>query len=205
MGRVAFFISLVLFAVTSSAQVRLNEFLGDPGIDWDGDGSISSKSDEWVEIINSGSSAVDLSDYCLGDESGGYSWRFMFDGTLAPGEIKIVYGSDAVAWQNSTGFPAYGLSLNNAGDTVYLYHLSGTDTLIADQYAFVAAEVQDDRSVGREADGLGAWVIFDGLHPYSSETPPYGTGCNPSPGFENGCVTPLNKTSWGAIKSQYSN
>jgi hypothetical protein len=205
MGRVAFFISILLFAVSSSAQVRLNEFLGDPGIDWNGDGTVSSKTDEWVEIINSGLSPVDLANYCLGDESGGYTWRFMFSGILAPGEIRIVYGSDAVEWQTGTGYPAYGLSLNNSGDTVFLYRVSGGDTVIADQYTFASAEVLDDRSIGRETDGAGVWAIFDGMNPYASETPPYGTGCNPSPGFHNGCVTPSNATSWGVIKRQFSN
>lgn len=206
MGRAVVFLSaLLFFAIASPAQVRLNEFLADPGIDWDGDGSVSSRSDEWIEIMNAGSGTVDLSQYCLGDESGGYAWRYMFSGTLAPGEIRVVYGSDALSWQGSSGFPSYGLSLNNAGDTVYLYRLSGADTLVADEYTYGSAEVQDDRSLGREANAAGQWVVFDGLNPYTSETPPHGTGCNPSPGGQNGCVTPSQETSWGVIKWQYSN
>ncbi|MBI4720365.1 MAG: lamin tail domain-containing protein [Chitinivibrionia bacterium] len=187
-----------------SAQVKLNEFLADPVIDWNSDGSVSSKTDEWVEVINAGVTTVDLSQYRLGDASGGYVWRFAFSGALEPGRIAIVYGSDAVAWQAETGYPSYGLSLNNSGDTVTLYRIAGPDTLVEDSYSYAAFEALDDRSVGRESDGVGSWVLFDGLNPYSGATPPLGTGCNPSPGYANGCATPASATTWGSIKAQYT-
>lgn len=207
MKHVALFIVCLLIVgrhSTVSAQVRLNEVLGDPGIDWNNDGSISSKTDEWIEVINAGVTTVDLSEYRLGDASGGYVWRFAFSGALEPGRIAVVYGSDAVAWQAETGYPAYGLSLNNTGDSVMLYRIAGADTLVEDSYTYVAFEVVDDRSVGRETDGVGSWVLFDGMNPYSGTEPPLGTGCNPSPGFLNGCATPAGATTWGSIKSLYT-
>lgn len=201
-----FFLLFMLFLGSpgiSAAQIRLNEILADPASDWDGDGQVDSRGDEWIEITNVGTTPLELSSYRLGDESGGYKWRYGFSGTLYPGAVMVIYGSQALAWQGGSGFPAYGLSLNNAGDTVYLYRLSGADTIAVDSYSYSSTEVQDDRSVGRNPDGTGSWSMFDGLNPYSGAGPPYSTGCNPTPGGSNGCSTPTEKGSWGSIKSLY--
>ena len=77
-------------ASKSSAQLLLNEILADPATDWDGDGSVGSRADEWVEVMNAGSSTIDLSAYRLGDLSGGYSWRYGFSGALEPGGVVVV-------------------------------------------------------------------------------------------------------------------
>jgi hypothetical protein len=192
--------------INSAAQIRLNEILADPASDWDGDGGVNSRSDEWVEIVNIGSSAVDLSSYRLGDVSGDTSWRYGFSGTVAPGEIRLVYGSDAVLWESANGFPAFGLSLNNSGDTVFLFDVAGGDTIVVDQYTYSSFEVQDDRTTGRDPDGTGDWVIFDGLNPYSGSAPPFGNGCAPTPGGTNDCSTsvPVKESTWGAIKALWS-
>ncbi|NIM19069.1 MAG: hypothetical protein GTO51_01645 [Candidatus Latescibacteria bacterium] len=199
-----FLISSVL--VTSSfAQLRLNEILADPASDWDGDGEVGSKADEWVEIINVGTTVIDLSKYRLTDLSGSYNWRYAFSGTLGPAEIAVVYGSEVVRWQSENGISTYGLSLNNSGDTVYLYEVSVSDTVEADRYAYLSHEVLDDRAVGRRPDGTGDWVIFDGLNPYSGTKPPPATGCNPSPGMPVSCATPVEKITWGIVKTLYLN
>ncbi len=206
MKKAAFFFSILCSCLISSnvyAEIRLNEILADPASDWNGDGSIGARYDEWVEITNAGTAPVDLSAYRLSDESGGYSWRFAFSGVIAPGEVRVVYGSDAIAWQNASGRPAYGLSLNNAGDTVFLYRVDALDTVLVDSYTYSAFEVLDDRSVGRNPDAPAEWVIFDGLNPYGGSTPPLGSGCNPSPGAGNACVTPVENSTWGAIKAIY--
>ncbi len=197
--------ALILSALPCAvfAQIHLNEIMADPSSDWDGIGGLSTRGDEYVEIINAGGTSVNLASYRLGDESGGYVWRFAFTGVMAPHEIRVVFGSDALAWQSANGYPAYGLSLNNSGDAVYLYELSGADTVIADLYVYAPFEVLDDRSVGRDPDGSGSWAIFDGLNPYTGKTAPFGTGCNPTPGFESGCVTPTVRSTWGQIKSTY--
>ncbi len=199
-----------IFVVGTSARglyadVRLNEVLADPSADWDGDGSVGARDDEWVEIVNTGSSVVDLSRYRLGDVSGGFTWRFAFAGTLSPGEFAVVYGSDALTWQSTSGSPSFGLSLNNGGDTVYLYDVSGGDTLVVDEYTYASHEAQDDRSTGRHPDGSGEWVLFDELKPYSGSTPPLGTGCSPSPGATNTCATlvPVEAATWGVVKTRF--
>ncbi len=210
---VAFFLSFLFVFVFLTpfpfshawAQVLVNEILADPASDWDGDGTLGSKNDEWVEVINSGASGVDLSAYRLGDLSGGYSWRYGFSGILQPGAVLIVYGSDSQVWESANGFTAAGLSLNNTGDTVLLYKIEGSDTTVADSYTYVAHEALDDRSTGRMTDNAAEWRVFDALNPYSGSNPPLGTGCSPSPGLVNECepLVPVEATTWGAIKEMF--
>jgi len=213
MRSVAFFLSLfcgwlcaaVFPAGEASAQLLLNEILADPASDWDGDGSVGSKTDEWVEVINVGASSVDLSAYRLGDLSGGYTWRYGFSGTLASGGIVLVTGANSLAWQAANGYTAAGLSLNNTGDTVFLYRIEGADTVVADSYAYLAHEVLDDRSTGRSTDDVLEWQVFDVLSPYSGTNPPLGNGCAPSPALPNACGprVPVEERTWGAIKGLY--
>lgn len=207
MKYVAFFIfcltAVASFAPDGAAQVRLNEILGDPGTDWNGDGTVDSKLDEWVEIVNTGTTPVDLSRYRISDASAGESFRFALAGTLAPGEIRVYYGSDVVAWQAANGVAQFGLSLNNAGDTVTLYEVNGADISVADARQYTTAEIADDRSLGRMPGGTGDWVIFDGLNPYNGPQPPVPTGCMPSPGAAVSCPTPTEASSWGRVKSLY--
>lgn len=213
MKNVAFFISLLCLWLTAavfpasdaSAQLLLNEILADPASDWDGDGSVGSKTDEWVEVINVGATAIDLSAYRLGDLSGGYSWRYGFSGTLASGGIVWVTGTSSVAWQSANGYTSAGLSLNNTGDTVFLYRIDGADTTVADSYAYIAHEVLDDRSTGRSLRNVSEWQVFDARNPYSGTNPPVGNGCPPSPALPNACgpLVPVEEKTWGAIKGLY--
>ena len=82
-----FFFSIIVLASLAPqgvAQVRLNEILADPATDWNGDGGVDSKLDEWVEIVNTGASPVDLSRFRISDASAGESFRFALSGTIAP-------------------------------------------------------------------------------------------------------------------------
>jgi hypothetical protein len=207
---VAFFLCVLLllcaYAPSLPAQVLLNEILADPATDWDGDGEVGSRADEWVEVINLGASNVDISGFRLGDLSGGMTWRYAFSGVLAPGEVVVVRGSEAQAWQTANGLSALGLSLNNAGDTVFLYEIAGDDTATVDEYTYGSQEGKDDRSTGRSIEDPQSWVLYDGLNPYSGAEPPVPTGCEPTPGLPNECVpsVPVEESTWGAIKQLYS-
>lgn len=185
-----------------SAQLKINEILADPGFDWDGEGTVSARDDEWVEIVNAGSSPVVLDGYLLTDAAS-TSFRFGFSGTLQPGAVQVVYGSTSVAWEGANGQSAVGLSLNNAGDTVQLWQVTGLDTVLVDSYTYAAFEVLDDRSTARVPDGADTWQLFDARTPYTGTTPPLGTGCEPTPGMSNGCPTAVEPLDWGTLKRFY--
>ena len=44
----------------AAPDVRLSEILAGPARDWDGSGAVSSRDDEWIEIVNGGSGTTDL-------------------------------------------------------------------------------------------------------------------------------------------------
>jgi hypothetical protein len=179
----------------------LNEFVAGPARDWDGSGTVSTRDDEWVEVVNAGGGTLDLSFFLLTD--GDRLPRYAFTGTLAPGERRLVFGKDSYAWEKATGFPAYGLSLSNTGDTVMLWQVAEAETVLVDSYTYKSHEAAADRAVGRLPDG-GPWVLFDGLNPYVGTTPPQGAGCAPTPGQPNVCVdTPAQTATWGKLKALY--
>ena len=96
----------------------LNEVMADPASDWDGDGAYNYEDDEWVEIYNPGPEPLDLTGWFLGDQDGGFVYGFA--GTVDPGDVRVVYGSEAEAWEAENGQSTTGLRLGNDGDTVTL-------------------------------------------------------------------------------------
>ncbi len=199
-----FHLGLSLLAWTAPrahAGLVINEFVAGPARDWDGNGTISTRDDEWIEVYNDRVTTLDLTGFYLTD--GDTLPRYGFAGSLAPHGRIIVFGSNSVDWERATGHPVFGLSLGNTGDRVMLWHAVGTDTTLVDQYAYVAHEASSDRAVGRATDG-GEWKLLDGLNPYTGTTAPLGTGCVPTPGAPNNCApTPTLRASWGRLKSLY--
>jgi hypothetical protein len=187
----------------AAAQLVVNEFVADPARDWNGDGIVNSRDDEWVEIVNLGTAVVDLAAYRLADSEGSKAWRYGFSGTLGPGMVRIVYGSESKAWEEANKCPQYGLHLNNTGDRVALYRIEGTDTSLVDGYTYGPVSVVNDRSIGRRPDNPQAWVTYDALNKCTATCDPTGTGCAPTPGAPNVCMTPVAARSWGKIKSMY--
>ena len=181
--------------------LRLNEILASPARDWDGDGLYDSKNDEWIEIQNVGPEALAIGEYRLADAA--RTVRFALEGTLAPGEVKLITGSAAVAWQRSQGLAAAGPSLNNSGDQVYLLRVTGPDTTTVDTHTYGSIEGGSDRSVGHASTESEDWILFDSLNRYTGGGTPAGTGCPPTPGGVNGCTTDVSPSTWGAIKRLY--
>ena len=181
--------------------LMLNEILADPQRDWNGDGIVSSRDDEWVEIVNVGISAVTLDDYRLAGAD--TSWRYGFSGGLAPGGVLVVYGGQSYAWENANGAPKFGLRLVNTGGSIGLWRLANGDTVLVDSYTFLDHEADPDRSTGRLPDGGGSWRVFDALNPYLGIKLPLGSGCMPSPGQLFQCPTPAQSSTWGRLKRRY--
>lgn len=189
----------------ATAQIALNEVLADPASDWDGDGTVDPKGDEWVEIINLGDATVDLADYWLRDDSSRLP-DYGLSGQLAPGAVRIVFGSEVIAWQHERGWLETGFGFNNSGgDRAFLLYGPYSEELayeILEQIWIGSHEADDDRSSGRDPV-TGEWVLFDGLNPYHGTATPQGTGCEPSPAVPNICQLPVadQQTSFGQLKA----
>jgi hypothetical protein len=193
-----------MLCAPAGAQIVINEILSDPARDWDGDGNYNFRNDEWVEIVNLGDASVDLSAYLLADGDDGPAFRYGFSGLLAPGEVLVVFGSDSRAWEESNGLPTYGLSLNNDGDVVTIYRISGGETLAVDTAAYNDRVADDDRSLGRPVHDQLSWEVFDAFNPCPESCDPPGNGCIPTPGSANDCLTSTERRSWGGIKKEFN-
>lgn len=194
---------LLLGASGAPAAVVVNELLANPATDWDGDGTVDIKRDEWVEVLNTGPETVDLAGYFLRDGTGDTP-HLGLSGVLAAGEVALFTGGDAVAWQEANDAGTSGLSLNNGGDTVQLMVPDPADPLtylVVDTRTYLPHEGDVDR-----ASGLleGAWTLFDRHNPYGGGLEPQGTGCAPTPGLVNLCdATPVVGCTWGGLKAGF--
>lgn len=208
-GRAAALALVLLGAVlvpgAALSQVVISELLADPASDWDGDGEVNFRTDEWVEVYNAGDAAVDLALYWLRDGTG-EEVHLNLSGSLPAGEAAVFYGSDAVAWQQAHDLGATGLSLNNAGDRVQLLQtVAGQDELaLIDEAVFVDHEAEDDRASGLIIT-TSAWALFDGLNPYDGDVPPLSTTCLPTPGVVNDCdgQVAAEARAWSQFKATY--
>lgn len=137
----------------------INEILADPASgesgDANGDGTRDFSEDEFVEIYNNGSSAIDVSGFQLEDGAG--TRHVVPAGTsLDPGVALVVFGGGT-----PTGIPGVvqtasdgALGLNNGGDTVTL--LDGSGGTIA-SYSY-GGEGGNDESLTRSPDFTGSFV-----------------------------------------------
>lgn len=198
---------ITLAASTAWAQdpLIINEILADPASDWNGDGSVDFKADEWVEVRNDGPDVIDLSNYYLRDDTGDEPHLQLF-GLLKGGDVAVFYGSDAMAWQAANGYSTTGLSLNNGGDVVRLLRAgSGAGNLeLIYLMGYQDHEAEDDRSSGWN-EGMNDWQLFDAMNPYAGSLEPAGNGCPPSPGMPNVCGDTVadEAISFGEAKAVY--
>jgi len=201
---VAVFVHLPAAGTPACADgpLQINEIMAGPARDWDGNGTFSSRDDEWIELVNTGVGSLDLAGYFVTD--GDSIPRMALSGLLPGSGRLLVTGGVSHDWEVANGFPAFGLSLANSGDAVLLWHVSGPDTALVDAYTFRSHEAAADRAIGRSPDGTGAWVLFDALNPYTGATPPAGNGCMPTPAAPNLCnLTPVRLMPWGKMKTLY--
>lgn len=190
------------FSPHAPSDLRLSEILASPARDWDEDGTFVARQDEWVELRNMGSVAVSLGEYYLTDTDS--TLRIIPTGTLQPGAVVVITGRMAEDWQRFAGRTVTGLSLNNAGDVVRLFHMGLTDTVEVDTKSYNSIEGGSDRSTGVVGEGAASsWVLFDGLNRYTGSGQPQGTGCEPTPGIPNDCALDVESTTWGKIKMRF--
>ncbi len=101
--------------------LMINEILADPaaGYDASGDGIANTTADEFIELVNTGSAALDLSGATISDAIG-IRVTLPAGTTLAPNGVLVVFGG------GQAGTPVPGvryvssgsLALNNGGDTI---------------------------------------------------------------------------------------
>lgn len=143
----------------------INEFLADPDAsvelgDANGDGVRSATGDEFIEIVNAGDSAVDLSGLTIAD---GVSVRHVFaaETTLEAGAAIVVFGGGAPTGEfgGATVVTASSgaLGLNNGGDTITLATADGE---VIQEIAY-GSEGGQDVSLTRDPDLTGEFAQHD--------------------------------------------
>jgi hypothetical protein len=118
------------------SNVRINEVLPAPaGIDWDANG-IADEQDEWIELYNAGTAAVNLGGCSLDDAPGGSVYQIPEGTTLQPGAFVVFF-------RQATGIP-----LADNGAQV---RLLGPDGTLADHITLDI--LPPDASYSRDEDG----------------------------------------------------
>ena len=151
---------------TASSPILINEVLANAGgVDWDGSGSATT-SDEWIELYNPNSAAVDLGGYRLDDVEGGGSSPYVIPaGTAIPARgVLVIHKRES------------GLVLNNDTDSVNLYDPTGARI---DSISWNGSV--KDQSLYRVSDG-GAWASG----PDDSPTPGQSNEASASSGEDSG-------------------
>jgi hypothetical protein len=180
---------------SGSLQVRLNEILADPPADLAGDanrdGERDASDDEFVEILNCGDAAVDMSGWTLTDAT---SVRHVFPDSgsvIHSGEFVTIFGGGAPmgflgkVYTASSG----GLGLANSGDVVYLRDGGGA---IVDVHAY-GSEGGKDESMIRHPDCTDAWMLCSDA----------GLEVQFSPQQPNDGQSAVTGASWSRIKSLF--
>ncbi len=123
---------------TPTPPARLNELLATPRrVDWNQDGRINDQ-DEWIELFNPGTTAVNLSGWYL--DTGRNTARYRL-----PRGANVPAGGYLVLFRKTSG-----LALNDRGGTVRLLR---PDRSVADSVTFPALDA--DASFSR--DDAGVW------------------------------------------------
>jgi len=138
--------------------------------DANNDGTVDD-GDEFVEIVNTGSSAIDLDGYQLVDGSGMVLFTFPA-ATLEPGVAAVVFGGGTPVDVPGLVFTSAGLDLADDGQTVVL--LDGSDTRI-DAVTY-GPEADNGQSVTRSPDFTDAFI----LHTQAPSGALYSPGEDPS-------------------------
>ncbi|MGJ8725342.1 MAG: lamin tail domain-containing protein [Roseibacillus sp.] len=141
---------------SAGAQVLITEFMAkNDNTLLDGDGNSS----DWIELYNSGTSAVDLTGWYLSDDAANLTeWAFPTQ-SIAAGEHLVVFasGQDVVGYADSLGYLHTTFKLNGDTESVILTQADGTTI----EDSFIDYPVQsDDISYGLSQDsGFSSLVV----------------------------------------------
>ena len=197
-------VALAGFPAPGQAAPRISEVLCAPTADYDLDGEVNTKSDEFVEIHNASAAAVDLTDFYLRDGTGD-AYHYGFSGSIPAGGTLVVTGTMAQVWQADNDAGTSGLSLNNTGEVVELWHAPPDETAVLVDVVTVPPHAA---SAGRSYvwdPAVDDYVLHDGLAPYAGSAIPAGNGCPPGPGLPGTCDTsvPVRTIGFGSLKAAF--
>jgi len=154
---------LVLVVSTHTQAVVINEFMASNGLtiaDEDGD------YEDWIELYNSGSQAVNLEGYGLTDDlDEPFQWVFP-DINIEPGEYLLVWASNKDhCLEQGAVEPHTNFAISREGEPLQLTAPDGT---IVDSVG--PLELPRDISYGRVTDGGDQWGYFDEPTPRASNS-----------------------------------
>ncbi|PQJ81160.1 lamin tail domain-containing protein [Polaribacter glomeratus] len=203
-------LAFALFSSTMSAQLIINEVLFDPASDItgdaNGDGTRSPNDDEFIELVNSGSTALDISGYTIEDTYTVTIIRHVVPANtvLTAGGVYLVFGggtptaSGTAAGNFGTATvivaSSGGLGFSNSSEVIIVRDASGTAIATLDA-STLSVSTGADASVTRSPDIAGDFI----LHPTVN-------GVAFSPGLKIDGSTVLNiKEDLFAVFAMYPN
>lgn len=152
--------------VFQSSPIIINEYLADPASgdagDANGDGATNTTQDEFVELVNAGPLALDISGFTISDSA-----QIMFTipagKIIPPGEAAVIFGGgnptgefgNAAANGLVFAVGGSGLSLNNGGDSIIVKDNFGLEIATV---TYGSAEGNADEAITRSPDITGSFV-----------------------------------------------
>ncbi|RKH02382.1 lamin tail domain-containing protein [Corallococcus carmarthensis] len=160
-------LSNAAFAITTgggsgTGNVFINEVLiNEPGSDVNG---------EFVELVNSGTAAVDLSGWTVSDSTN-VRHTFASGTTVAAGKAVVVFGGAAGIPSGTVGAVAAStgtLGLGNSGDTITVKNSAGTAVDTATFASSLAGTDGVSANRSPDASSTGGFVLHTGVSSLSS-------------------------------------
>ena len=134
---------------------------------------VDSQPADWVELVNTGTTPIELAGYELRDNSDDHSWKFPTGAAIAPGEYLVVSETSTGVIGTGTGAFTDAIGIGSA-DRIRLFTPDGA--LLDDTGAWEGHAVIDGdaalATLARCEDGAGAFVL-----------------AHPTPGAANSCYT----------------
>lgn len=144
--------------------------------------------EDWFEVFNPGTTAVDMSGMYITDNLNNPTKWKVPNGVTIPAKGYLVFIADGEAAQGNLHTS---WSLSADGESIAIYQTNGT-TLI-DSYTFSAQ--QGDVSIGRKTDGDVSWSIFQPATPGAANTAAYADWLTSSASYLKAAVAANSITS----------
>jgi len=146
----------------------INEILADPGASFDanGDGHSDAVTDEFVELVNTSTAAMNLGGYTISDAVG-VRVTVPAGTVIQPSDVLLVFGggTPALSLPGVTILASGTLGLTNGGDTVTVRDAAGAVVATATY----GADGGHDQSLVRQTDGSSTAALV--LHTTVASTP----------------------------------